>query len=110
MTCSLLGLAASWMCDAPRRFPSEQLIVCSDAVKNHRVAANPVNQQEVGAEMALGHAGPVRAALIEMMFPERVWQGTGGNQDIEDILKSLGFEFWVLSRRTIVALKARQDD
>lgn len=91
------------------RLSRKQLLVCSDAVKDCRITPNTIDQQEIRSEMTLRHAGPVCAAFVEAMFPKWLRQSAAGNHEIENVLKSLGFEFRVLSCGTIVALEAWQD-
>jgi hypothetical protein len=44
--------------------------VRADAVKDHGITPNTIDQQEIRAKMTLRHTGPIGAALVEAMFPD----------------------------------------
>jgi len=79
-------------------------------MKNHRLAPNPIDEQQVGADVTFRHASPISAALVETVLPKRLRQGAAGNHDVKDVLESLRFEFRMLSCGAVVALEARQND
>jgi hypothetical protein len=60
--------------------------------------------------MALSEAGPIYAALVELMLSESIGQLPAGDHDIEHVLERLSVEFGVLAGGSVIALEARQDD
>lgn len=60
--------------------------------------------------MAFRQTGLIGAALVEAVFPKRLRERGAGNHHFKYVLKSLGFEFRMLSCGAVVALEARQND
>ena len=52
--------------------PCKQLVVSPDAMKNHRLAPNAIDKQEVVTQVTFRQSGPVRVALVETVFPKRL--------------------------------------
>ena len=77
--------------------PCKQLVVRPDAMKNHHLAPNAIDKQKVGAQVTFRQPGPIRAALVEAVFPKGLRQRSAGDHHFEDVLESLGFEFRMLS-------------
>jgi len=89
---------------------SEQLRVRPDAMQDHRTPTDSIDEQEVGAELALCEATPVFGMLSETMLAEGRRESLAADQGVEDVLKRFGVELRVLTSASVIALEAREND
>ena len=89
---------------------SEQLRVRADAMQDHRTTTDSIDEQEVGSQLALHEAAPVFSMLSETMLAEGRREPLAGDQGVEDILERFCVELRVLTRVSVIALEAREND
>jgi len=89
---------------------SEQLRVRPDAMQDHRAPTDSIDEQEVGAQLALREATPVFGMLSETMLAEGRRESLAADQGVEDVLKRFGVELRVLTSASVIALEAREND
>ena len=81
-----------------------------DAVQDHRVPTDSIDEEEVCSQVAFREATPVFATLYEPMLAQRRGQLLARNQGVENILERFGVELGVLASVSVIALEARQND
>ena len=82
---------------AAGRLRCKQLFVGSNAMKNHGIAPDAIDDEQVGPHMAFFQANPVRAALVEAVLPKCLGSAPPEIK-MENVLESLGFKLRMLSR------------
>jgi hypothetical protein len=79
-------------------------------MQDHCAPTHSIDEQEVGSQMTLGEATPLRAALVEAVLAEGRWKLLTGDQDVKYVLKRFDVEIRMLTSVSIIALEARQND
>ena len=69
-------------------------------MKDYRVTSSPIDEQQVGAEVAFREASPIGAALVQVMLTKRIRQRSAGDHDVENVFESFGFELGTVFART----------
>jgi hypothetical protein len=81
-----------------------------DAMHDHPAPTDPIDEQKVRSEVALGEAAPVAATHTQPMLAEGRWEPLAGDQCVEDVLEGFGVEFGVLTSFPVIALETLEND
>lgn len=75
-----------------------------------RAPTDPIDEQKVRSQVALGEATPVTVTYAEAMLTERRWEPLAGDQCVENVLQRFGVEFGVFTSFPVIAVEALEND